>query len=185
MSEPENPTQPEPARRFTRVRMIRLALLVALGVAGYALYQLAPAWFESFSGRETALLRRNAAILFVDALLIAYPLTLFAAVSGAVVLVFLRLRARSLSHRRRSPGLAKTLWQARLLLLCCSTLLGLAVFEAGAAAWRICRRSPRRRNQPERAIGTYPMERKVPGSPADSRARERLPPARLDPCEFW
>jgi tetratricopeptide (TPR) repeat protein len=136
MSEPENPTQPEPARRFTRVRMIRLALLVALGVAGYALYQLAPAWFESFSGRETALLRRNAAILFVDALLIAYPLTLFAAVSGAVVLVFLRLRARSLSHRRRSPGLAKTLWQARLLLLCCSTLLGLAVFEAGAAAWR-------------------------------------------------
>jgi tetratricopeptide (TPR) repeat protein len=135
MSEPEKPNQAKPAHGFTLVRMIRLVLVVALGVAGYALLELAPDWFRALSGRETSALRRNAAIVFVDALLIAYPVTLFAAVLGAMILLFLRVRAQSHSRRRGYRDLSKNLLQARLLLLCCSTLLGLAVFEAGAAAW--------------------------------------------------
>jgi tetratricopeptide (TPR) repeat protein len=116
--------------------MIRLVLVAALCVAGYALFELAPAWSQSLSGRETALLRRQSATLFINTLSIVYPLTLLASVAGALVLVYLRVRARSLSRRRRYPDLAKNRLQARLLLLCCSTLLSLAILEVGAAAWQ-------------------------------------------------
>ncbi len=134
MSVTEHPRPSEPAHGFTWGRVIRLGLLVVLCVAGYAAFQLVPGWFRFLAGRETAVLRRNVAILFVDTLLIAYPLTLLAAVVGAIVLFFLLTRARS--RRRRNPDLPTSLLPARLLLLCCSTLLALAGFEAGAAAWR-------------------------------------------------
>ncbi len=135
MSVTEHPRPSKPAHGFTWGRAIRLGLFVVLCVAGYAAFQLVPGWFRFLAGRETAVLRRNVAILFVDTLLIAYPLTLLSALVGALVLVFLLIRARS-RRRRRDPNLPTTLLHARLLLLCCSTLFGLAVFEAGAAAWR-------------------------------------------------
>ena len=112
------------------------ALLVAIALAGYAFFQLTPVWFQNPTAREKAQMRRQAATLFVDVLLIAYPVTLCAAVLGASVLMYLKVRARTSSIRRRDPDVPKILWQSRLLLLCCSTLLGLAICEAGAAAWR-------------------------------------------------
>ena len=137
MSDPETSNSPSSARRFTLRRAIRLLLFIALGVAGYAAYQLVPGWIQAVSGRETMRLRRQAGVFFVDALLIAYPLTLIVACSGAlVVLVSLRVRARSRGQRLARPYGRKSSLQARLLLLCCSTLLALALFEAGAVAWR-------------------------------------------------
>ncbi len=136
MSDPEISNSPSSARRFTLRRAIRLLLFIALGVAGYAAFQLVPGWIQVVSGRETALLRRQAAIFFVDALLIAYPLTLIVAFLGALVLVALRARTRSARQRSARPDGRKSFLQARLLLLCCSTLLALGLFEAGAAGWR-------------------------------------------------
>ena len=71
-------------------RVFRLTLLVALGVGGYAAFQLVPGWLQFISGRETALLRRQAGLFFVDALLIAYPWAAVLSASGTAVLVFLR-----------------------------------------------------------------------------------------------
>jgi len=75
-------------------------------------------------------LQRQAAILFLDGLLVAYGPALIVAVVGTVVLAGLRLRARGTSaSRSRLP-------QARLLLLGVSVLLSFLAIEAGAAAWR-------------------------------------------------
>ena len=82
MSDPEISSSPSSARRFTLRRAIRSLLLIALGVAGYAAFQLVPGWIQAVSGRETVLLRRQAGVFFVDALLIAYPLTLIVALFG-------------------------------------------------------------------------------------------------------
>ena len=136
MSDPEISSSPSSVRRFTLRRAIRLLLLIVLGVAGYAAMQLVPGWIQAVSGRETELLRRQAGVFFVDALLIAYPLTLIAALLGAVVLVALRLGTRSERQRFARPDGRKSVLHARLLLLFCSTLLALGLFEAGAAAWR-------------------------------------------------
>jgi hypothetical protein len=178
-------------RRLTPARMVRLLLLVALGVAGYATFQLAPGWLQLLPGRETALLRRQSATLFVDALLIAYPLALVGSALGAVLLTCLRMRARSRRRREGFRTSSRSPLQARLLLLCSSTLLSLAVFEAGASAWRSrLNRSPdlpavaASPKQPVRVIGLFPMKPEILSSPADSRARKRLLRARLDPCEF-
>jgi tetratricopeptide (TPR) repeat protein len=136
MSERENPSHHTSAHAITPARVIRLMLLVALGVGGYAAFQLAPGWFRFLSGRETLVFRRQAGIFFVNALSIAYPLVLLASVLGILVLVSLRMRARSLGVRLEHPGSPKSQLQARLFLLCFSSLLSLALFEAGAAAWR-------------------------------------------------
>ena len=136
MSDPEISHSPSSARRFTPRRAIRFLLFIALGVAAYAAFELVPEWIQAVSGRETARLFRQAGVFFVDALLIAYPLTLIVALLGAVVLVALRARARSRRRRFAHADRLKSPLQARLLLLCCSTLLALALFEAGAAAWR-------------------------------------------------
>ena len=117
MSDPEISTSPRSARRFTLRRAIRLLLFIALAVAGYAAFQLVPGWIQAVSGRETVLLRRQAGVFFIDALLIAYPLTLIVAFLGAVVLVSQRVRARSRGQRLARPDGRKSSLQARLLLL--------------------------------------------------------------------
>ncbi len=80
---------PGPDVVLTPARMLRLLLLVVLGVGGYAAFQLGPGWLRFLSGRETAALRKQAAKLFVDGLLIAYPLALLASAAGAVALCYL------------------------------------------------------------------------------------------------
>src|SRR5262245_128833 len=126
MSIPEDTTARKPARGFTLARVGRLVLLIALGVGGYALFLIAPAWFRILSGDQMAALRRQAGVLFVDAVLIAYPLALLASVLGAVVLIVLRMRAHSHSDHGGAQASSKSRLQARLLLLCVSTLLSLA-----------------------------------------------------------
>ena len=95
-----------------------LVSLIALGVGGYAAYQLVPGWFELLSRRETAALRRQAAVLFIDVLLIAYPLAILASMLGTVVLICLLARARSHQRRARRAGFAeKSIAGARALAL--------------------------------------------------------------------
>ncbi len=130
MSVPVEPRERKKrAQGFRPVRIAKLVLLIVLGVGGYAAFQLAPAWLQFVSGSSTAPLRRQAGVLFVDALLIAYPLALVASIVGTIVLVCLQVRARA----ARAAG---SLLRARLLLLCGSILLSLTGLEAGAAAWR-------------------------------------------------
>jgi tetratricopeptide (TPR) repeat protein len=137
MSIQEATPERKPDRGFSLARVVRLASLIALGVGGYAAYQLLPSWSQILSSREAAAVRRHAGVLFVDVLLIAYPLAILASILGTVVLVCLRVRARSHGGRRKAePARSKSQLQARLLLLCVSTMLSLAAFEAGAAAWR-------------------------------------------------
>ena len=136
MSDSEHSSERESARSFTPRRVIALLLLIALGVGGYAASQLGPAWFGSLSGRETAALRKQSAILFVDGMLIAYPLAVLASVLGAVVLTYLGVRRRSQRRPDGSRPAQRNPLQMRLLLLCFSTLLSLAALEAGAALWR-------------------------------------------------
>ncbi len=136
MSDQEHPTPATPAQRVTLRRVFRLTMLVALGVAGYAAFQLVPGWLQFISGRETALLRRQAGLFFVDALLIAYPWAAVLSASGTAVLVFRRVRARSRRQPRNDPASWKSLLPARLLLLCVSTMLSLVFLEVGAALWR-------------------------------------------------
>ncbi len=136
MSDSELSTERESARGFTPRRVIGLLMLIALGVGGYAASQLGPVWFGFLSGRETAALRRQAVTLFVDGLLIVYPLALLVSAVGAVLLIYLGVRSRS---RRRSDDVrtsSRSSLQARLLLLCFSTLVSLAALEMGAAVWR-------------------------------------------------
>ena len=136
MSEPENPGAFEPARGATPARMLRLIALIALGVAGYVAYQLGPAWLGVLLGDDTAALRKQAGLYFVDIMLFAYPLALSASTLGTIVLVFLIFRARSRSAPRGFSGDARKSLQPRLLLLCVASLLSLGALEAGAALWR-------------------------------------------------
>ena len=111
---------------FTPGALARLLLLIVLGVAGYAASQLGPAWFGLLSGRETAALRKEAAILFVDGLLIVYPMALLSSVLGAVLLTFLWLCVLDCRRRDDVRTSSRSSLQARLLLLCFSTLVSLA-----------------------------------------------------------
>jgi tetratricopeptide (TPR) repeat protein len=137
MSIPEDKPERKPVRGFTLARLVRLLPLIALGVGGYAALQLAPGWFGMLMSQPPAALRRPAVLLFIDVLLIVYPLAILASILGTVVLVWLRLRARS--HRKHvgAQRSSRSQLQARLLLLCVSTLLSLGAFEAGAAIWRL------------------------------------------------
>jgi hypothetical protein len=135
MAIPEDTPAKKPARAFTFARTVRMATLVILGVGGYAAYQLAPG-FQLLSARQAAPLRRIAGVMFVDALLIAYPLALLASILGTVVLSCLIVSRRRQEDRGGARASPKHGLQARLLLLCVSTILSLAVFEAGAALWR-------------------------------------------------
>jgi tetratricopeptide (TPR) repeat protein len=134
---PEGTSKRKPARGFTLARVVRLVSLIALGVGGYAAYQLAPGWSRSLSSRQTDALGRQAAVLFIDVLLLAYPLAILASTLGVVVLICLRVRARSHERRAGAQRSSGSQLHARLLLLCVSTILSLAAFEAGAAAWRL------------------------------------------------
>jgi tetratricopeptide (TPR) repeat protein len=112
-----------------------MAALVILGVGGYAAYQLVPG-IPLLSPRQAAALRRIAGGMFVDALLIAYPLTLLTSILGTVVLTCLFVWRRRQENLAGARTPSKNRWQSRLLLLCVSTILSLAGFEAGAALWR-------------------------------------------------
>ncbi len=136
MSDHEHPSPATRAQRVTMRRVFRLTLFVALGVAGYAAFQLVPGWLQFISSRETALLRKQAGLFFVDALLIAYPLAVVLSVTGTAALVYLKMRARTGRQRRNNLASSKSLLRARLLLLCVSTMLSLVLLEAGAALWR-------------------------------------------------
>jgi hypothetical protein len=186
MSVTEHPRPSKPAHGFTWGRAIRLGLFVVLCVAGYAAFQLVPGWLRFLAGRETAVLRRNVAILFVDTLLIAYPLTLLSALVGALVLVFLLIRARS--RRRRAIRICRRPYCTRACF--CSAVqpcLGSPSLRPvpllggrGSTEARTCRLSPRERSQKSGA-----MQGKIPDFPADSRARKRQRRAPASRCEFW
>ena len=100
MSIPGDSRERKHARGYAAVRVIRIILLVAIGVGGYVAYRLGPGWFRILYSREMASLRGQAATLFVDILLIAYPLALLVSISGTIVLTYWRLRARSLCADR-------------------------------------------------------------------------------------
>jgi len=120
---------------WLRPRLWRAAWLFTLvmtGVFGYTVFELVRHWLGFFLGADTRPLRREAALDFVNGLLVAYVLALIAAVMGTAVLVYLRLRSRS----RGTAVPASRSLQARLLLLCVSVLVSLLALEAGAAAWR-------------------------------------------------
>jgi tetratricopeptide (TPR) repeat protein len=175
MSDQEHPSPATPVQRVTLRRVFSLALLVALGVAGYAAFQLVPGWLQFISSRETALLRRQAGLFFVDALLIAYPLAAVLSAAGTAVLVFLTVRAGSGRQRRNDPASSKSLLPARLLLLCVSTMLSLVLLETGSAVWRA-----RRYASPDLPAVHLPAEppglidRGAQEGPADPRLPERF-----------
>ena len=85
MSVPEEPRGTKRAQSFSPVRIAKLVLLIVLGLGGYAAFQLAPAWFQFATGSSAASLRRQAGVLFVDVLLIAYPLALVISIVGTIV----------------------------------------------------------------------------------------------------
>ncbi|MFI5457832.1 MAG: hypothetical protein ACHRXM_20520 [Isosphaerales bacterium] len=109
-----------------------LFTLVMMGVFGYTAFELVPPWLGFFLGADRRPLRREAALAFVNGLLVAYVVALIAAVMGTAVLVYLWLQSRS----RGAAVPASYSLQARQLLLCVSVLLSLLALEAGAAAWR-------------------------------------------------
>ncbi len=113
-------------------RTVRMIVLVALGLVGFVGYELVPALIGLGLGNNTRSLRRQAALAFMNGLLIAYVVTLVAAIVGTAVLFYLLVRSR----KRGKPVAASRRLQLRLLLLCASTLLSLAFLEAGAAMWR-------------------------------------------------
>ena len=89
--------------------------------------------------------------MFVDVLLIAYPLALLASILGTVVLICLRARARSRQHREAAAGLAEK-----------------SIAGAPAPALRVDRAEPRRirgRGRPV-AIEVAPEPRLVGGRAA-------------------
>jgi tetratricopeptide (TPR) repeat protein len=125
----EAPLQRNLARNSKLRRTLRMVVLVVAGVCGYVVWALAPASLR-FAGDDRARVwQRQAAMFFLDGLLIAYGPALIVTVLGTVVLAGLRLRARgSAANRSR-------LAQARLLLLSVSILLSFLALETGAAAW--------------------------------------------------
>jgi hypothetical protein len=127
---PEAPLQPNPARNSKLWRTLRLVLLVVAGVSGYVVWALVPSWLRFPRGAQARALQRQAAILFLDGLLVAYGPALIVAVVGTLVLASLRVRARGTTASR------SRLNQARFLLLSISVLLSFLALETGAAAWR-------------------------------------------------
>ena len=108
------------------------AVLVAIGVFGYAGFELLPSWFPLWKATHVRWLMRHAAILFLDGLAIVYIPVFVAALISACVVAFRRVRGRL------SP-----VW-ARVLLLNTSMVLSLLALEAGAACWHAwLHRSPR------------------------------------------
>ena len=98
--------------------------LVGSGRAGVRRIESLPPWLRYLPGADARWLRRQAAVAFLDGLLIAYVSRLDRGDRG--------------DHRlacRRSRGPLSPV-RARLLLLSVSVLLCLAGLEAGAAVWR-------------------------------------------------
>ena len=143
------------------------------------------------SGRETAALRRQAAVLFIDVLLIAYPLAILASILGTVVLVcFAGAGAFPSNACRRTGFVEKSIAGAPAPALRVD-LLSLAAFEAGAAAWRLkLHQSPdlsaacRRAGRCAKATRVFRTKLR-PDLPALSErtASGAAGSARL--CEFW
>ena len=126
-SGPESPVQLNPARNSKLWRTLGLVLLVVAGVCAYLVWALPPPWLRFRRGAWTRALERQAAIVFLDGLLVVYGPALIVAVVGTLSLLGLRLRARHSLTR---------LTQSRFLLLGLSVLLSFLAIEAGAAAWR-------------------------------------------------
>src|SRR5262249_37325702 len=121
------PTHPWPS--VTR-STVTAALLVLLGGALLLAWDWLIAW-------DPLSLTRRAAIRLLGTLLTAYPALVAAALAGVVISGGMAWRAgrggvsaHSKGFRQPSRAMA-----ARCLLLCGSTVLGLALAEAGAAAW--------------------------------------------------
>jgi hypothetical protein len=121
-----------PSRISTVRQAAWFAGLVVLGVSGYVALDLLPPWLRYLQGADAHWLSRQAAITFLDGLLIAYGPVVLAATGATLVLAFLRSRG-PLSPLR-----------AKLLLLSVSVLVCVVSIEAGAAAWqRWLHHSPR------------------------------------------
>lgn len=111
-------------RDASRRRTLRLAgAAVAVVLAASAL-AIVPAWLVVIVPPAAW---RRAAVMFLWAMLIFQVALLFVALIGAAFAGVSLVRARR-ANRPRSAA-------ARLLLFCCSCLIGLGVVEAGAAAW--------------------------------------------------
>jgi len=148
MSGPETPLETKAWKgSWLRPRLRRAAWLFALattGVLAYVALELVPAWLGLLLDADTRPLRREAALAFMNGLLVAYVLALIAVVPGTAVLAYVRLRSRSRSRSQGAAVPASYTLQARLLLLCVSVLLSFLALETGAAAWRLwLHQSPR------------------------------------------
>ncbi len=115
--------------------------------------------------RPGARIERQAAIVFLDGLLVVYGPALIVAVVGTLSLLGLRLRARHSLTR---------LTQSRFLLLGLSVLPSFLAIEAGAAAWRTwLHHSPRLP-----AVITTPKEGHAATDAAPIQPPKRFPVAR-------
>jgi tetratricopeptide (TPR) repeat protein len=118
-------------------RIVRGAILIAVGVLCAVSWMLGPSWLGIVQGEVPDELRRRVAIVYLDGLLVAYALAMVASVAviGAVVVMRLRSRGDTPARRRR---------QARWLAIGVMVLLSLMALDAGAAAWSLwSNRNPR------------------------------------------
>jgi hypothetical protein len=122
--------QPTPARNSRLGRTLGSILLVVAGVCVYLVWALPSLRPRLPRGPQARALQRQAALLFLDGLLVAYGPVLVIAVVGTAVLASLHARAPTTS------GTRVRLLQSRLLLLGVTVLLSSVAIEAGAAAWR-------------------------------------------------
>jgi hypothetical protein len=96
-----------------------------LGVIGYVTFDLWPYWVRHPQDSDARWLRRQAALVFLDALLIGYGVALLSAVVATFTVALAWRRSRGRSSR----------FCAKLLLLCGAVLLSLLALEVGAMAW--------------------------------------------------
>jgi hypothetical protein len=107
--------------RFDRRRLGRLVLIALAVTLAYATWIIVPAWLSAVIPGWAW---RRIGIIFLQAMLVLYGMTVVASVTGLVVL---------LAVRRRGGG---WLPRAKGLALCLSCLFGIFLLESGAAAWQ-------------------------------------------------
>jgi tetratricopeptide (TPR) repeat protein len=118
MSEPDLITHSAGSRWL---KLIGMAVFLALVIV---VVLIAPLWLGVLVPTRV---RRGAAVVFLDTVLIVYGATLVGATLGLLGLSVALLQTRQ-------PGIR--VWLARFLLLCLSGLLGMSLLEGTAAAWR-------------------------------------------------
>jgi Tetratricopeptide repeat len=150
----------------SRRRVIRLIAMITLGLVGFLAFELGPSWLIVGLGANSRSLRREAVLVFMNVLLVAYIVTLITASAGTAVLSYLWTRLR----KRGWPLATARHLQLRWLLLCTSTLLSLGILEAGAAMWRTwLHRSPKLPSVELGTTSTAPAAPTIPhigGDPA-------------------